>query len=462
MIKVMLFKEILGTINSLRFMLTLILTVTVFTASAFLFIKKYDQRIVDFQELELKRNENLQDNARHLNKLARNDQSLIRKPKITELIASGDEKNLPNSVQFDAFSIDDYANMNRMNYKLNSFLDMDWIFIVGLIFSFLALVLTFDRISGEKESGTLRLQCANSISRLKIISAKYLSYMIILGLVLLIGLVMNLIIVSITLKIVSSPGFILQLLITFVLFMIYLSLFLLIGLFISSQVQKSATSLALSLLLWTLIVILIPAGGSMIAPKIKKIPSSYEHNQLRRAAQTEIWDNAPKGAGGYWGTPEYPYMKERCELINTLDANRDEYRYIRFNDLLSQVKTAQNLTRLSPYSLLNYTGVAIAGTGLNAFVDFYERVRIYRLTFRDFIEQKDKEDKESYHYINSWHPEGFSSKPVEIQQIPKFNEPGYSIGVAMGQAKLDIILLILFNLIGFVLAFGAFVRYDVR
>ena len=93
-----------------------------------------------------------------------------------------------------------YDNIDRLNYKINPYSDLDWVFIVGLILSFAALVMTFDSISGEKERGTLRLQCSYSLSRLRLIVAKYLSSLILMAIALLCGIIVNLIIVTIGLN----------------------------------------------------------------------------------------------------------------------------------------------------------------------------------------------------------------------------------------------------------------------
>jgi len=463
MIRILIIKEIQRGIISLRFMLTMVLTLLVFIASATLFIKKYEQRQLDYQEQMLKNSANLKENAQKLNQLARSDQYLIRPPGLTELLAAGAEKHLPDRIEFNAFWFGGYENIDRLNYKLNPFIDLDWVFIVGLVLSFAALVLTFDRISGERESGTLRLQCSYSVSRLKMMIAKYLACLSLLFFALLIGLTVNLTIVSIGLKTSIIAMHSLQILISLFIFLIYLSFFVLVGLFISSQVKKSATSLAISLLIWTVAVIFLPGGGSMLGQKIQKIPSSYEYNRIRRAAWDDIWKNAPvPQARGYWNGRDFPYLAERVELVNRLDASNDKYRELRFRELQSQVQMARNLTRLSPYTLLRYAIESIVSTGLDAFVRFYEQGKLYRTIFKQFIEQKDEQDPDSYHQICSWHPEAYSDKPVPFEDIPKFTEPRQSLGPVIQRATLDLTLLFGFNLLGAILAFGAFIRYDVR
>lgn len=463
MMKILILKEIQQGIISLRYMLTLVLTIIIFATSAVLYIKKYEDRRMDYEEQMLENRDNLEERAQNLNQLAGNNQYVIRPPRLAELFAAGGEKHLPDRIEFSSFWYAGYENIDRLNYKLNPFTDMDWVFIVGLVLSFTALVLTFDRISGEREFGTLRLQCSNSVSRFKMIMAKYLASLILMAFALFIGMIVNLIIISIGLNASLISHYITQIFISVMLFLFYLSIFLLLGLFISSLVRKSSSSLAISLLIWTTIIIFVPAGSSMLGQKLCKIPSSYEYNQKRDAAWNEIWSNAPvPQARGYWNGRDFPYLADRVKLVNRLYESNDKFHAERFRELLSQVHMARNLTLLSPYSLLSYAMESISETGLDAFVRFYEHGKLYRTIFREFIIQKDSQDPDSYHQICSWHPEAYSDKPVSVEDIPSFAEPRFPPGEALWRIKINLLLLTFFNLLGAILAFGAFMRYDVR
>jgi hypothetical protein len=130
--------------------------------------------------------------------------------------------------------------------------------------------------------------------------------------------------------------------------------------------------------------------------------------------------------------------------------------------LLSEVRTAQNLTRISPYASLRYLGESIAGSGVDALVRFYEHGKLFRTIFWQFVIDKDAVDSDSYHHICAWHPEAYSDKPVAYEEIPEFTAPAQSISEAVGRSGIDILLLSAFNLLAAVLCFVAFVKYDVR
>jgi ABC-type transport system involved in multi-copper enzyme maturation permease subunit len=462
MIKTLIIKEIQRGIISLRFLLALILIFAVFIAGAMLFTANHKERMADYNAQKLANENAVREAAQHLNTLGGFGQSLIRQPALAELLCSGQEKHLPDRIRFTAFYYASYDNLDRLNYKLNPTRSMDWTFIIGLVLSFAALVLSFDRISGEKQDGTLRLQCSNPVSRLHIMVSKYLANLFLLAIALTGGMLINLILVSILLKTVAVIHpllFILSLIFS----LIYLSLFLLIGLFISSRVEKSASSLAISLLVWTIIVIFIPGGGSMLGQKMKKIPSSYEHSQKSRDAWNEIWMNVKEpNARGYWNGRDFPYLKERVQLVNDVTESDNKFRDIRVKDLLSQVMLARNLTRISPYSVFRHIMEANTNTGLNAFVRFYEKGKLHRALFRQFIVDKDSGDPDSYHQICAWHAEAYSDKPVDYEEIPQFEPPKQTLGGILSEARIDMLILLAMNLVAGILAFGSFARYDVR
>lgn len=145
-----------------------------------------------------KTNENLSDLRKPLGRLsglAFHEQQVYRKPKLLSLCVDGYEKSFPNYVRFDVFNINLPEVKGSSNFTLGHFSDVNWVFIISLILSFIAFVSTFDSICGEKQAGTLRLMLAEAIPRHKILLGKYLGIMLTLGIPLLIGLLVSLIIV---------------------------------------------------------------------------------------------------------------------------------------------------------------------------------------------------------------------------------------------------------------------------
>jgi ABC-type transport system involved in multi-copper enzyme maturation permease subunit len=79
-------------------------------------------------------------------------------------------------VVFSAWNVFSFENKSgSTNPFLQTFEELNWSFIAAMIISFVALLFTFDAVSGEKESKTLALALSNSISRGTLLLGKYLS-----------------------------------------------------------------------------------------------------------------------------------------------------------------------------------------------------------------------------------------------------------------------------------------------
>jgi ABC-type transport system involved in multi-copper enzyme maturation permease subunit len=156
-------KDILENLLSLRFMLSLILIISLFAAGSFIFVGKYRQQSQHYWK---KTNKNLSALGEHLdrlNDLAFFEQQIFRKPKLLALCVEGYEKSFPNYVKFNIFTIGLPEVKGSTNFILPHFSDVNWVFIISLVLSFVAFVFTFDSICGEKEAGTLRMMLANTI-----------------------------------------------------------------------------------------------------------------------------------------------------------------------------------------------------------------------------------------------------------------------------------------------------------
>jgi len=188
-------KEILQNLLSLRFIFSLLLIVSLFACSGFVFVAGHRAQSDNYWK---KTNDNLsgfRDQADQLYKLAFHNHEIWRKPKSLTFCVGGQEKSLPNCFGTDVFGAV-WRVKGRHNFLLREFGDLDWVFIISLPLSFLALFLTYDSICGEREAGTLRLILSRPIPRSKILLGKYAGAMITIGMPLFVGLFVNLIIVS--------------------------------------------------------------------------------------------------------------------------------------------------------------------------------------------------------------------------------------------------------------------------
>jgi ABC-type transport system involved in multi-copper enzyme maturation permease subunit len=473
MTQIIIFKEILENLLSLRFVLSLVLVICLFAASGFVFVGKFAEQSADYWA---ETNKNLSDLREEcsdaLYRAAFYQQEIYRKPKSLTLCAEGFEKSLPNRFRSNAFASDLPQVKGRGNFALPHFSDIDWVFIISTVLSFVALVLTYDSMSGEKEAGTLRLMLANTIPRYKVLLGKYFGAMLTLAIPLIAGLLVSLIIVISSEHVAIDAATWSKILVIALVSLLYLSIFVFLGMFVSSRSAHSPNCMVLLLVVWVVLVILLPGGGRLFAEVSSQSPTQVELERRLDEVGNEIWNNADKfGKNARSMSPDpndpgnNPPARARLKTASTNAANqvRDDHH----NRLLAQALTGRNLTCISPVAIYARASEVIAGTGIKRCANIYQQVREYQAALKEYVRSKDLEDPASLHLVNpelstarSWRT--ISHNPVDFDNVPKFQERDFALGQSLKLAIWDIGLLALFNLVFFAASFVSFLRYDVR
>ena len=467
-------KEILENLLSLRFMLSLVLIICLFAASGVVFTGEYSQQLQDYWNKTNKNLSALSEQTNRLYEVAFYQQEVYRKPNPLTLCAEGFEKSLPNSFKFNVFTADLPALKGQGNFTVSHFNDIDWAFIISMILSFVALVFTYDRICGEKQAGTLRLILAGSIPRHKILLGKYFGTIITLGIPLVIGLLVNLIIVVSSKDIAIDGGMWLKIFVIFLLSLLYLSIFVLLGMFISSRTDRSVNCMVILLMVWVGLVILIPGVGRIISDASYKMPTAAELEKRLEESDDQISQNAKDGKYGpnaqnHSDNPKASWVNPpaRARYDNAEQDARNRVTEEHHNKMLAQAFAGRNFTCISPTVIYQRASEAIAGTGINHCVNLYRQIRQYQVNLKEYIRSKDSEDPDSLHLLSPntnsvrmW--KTISHKPVDFDTVPKFQEKDLALGESLQLAIWDIGLLVMFNMVFFAAAFVSFLRYDVR
>jgi len=472
MIRQIAYKEVLENILSLRFALSVLLTTCLFAACGYVFVNAHREQSKDYWK---RTNENLsalREQSNQLYKVAFYKQGIYCRPQPLGLCAEGFEQSLPNFFGVNAFTADLPQTQGQANFALPHFSNLDWVLIISLILSFVAMVFTYDGICGEKEAGTLRLVLANTIPRHKVLLGKYLGTMITLAIPVIVGMLVSLIIVISSKDITIDAAGWSKILTIVLLSFLYLSVFVLLGLFVSSRTAHSANSMVILLLAWVGLVILLPSFGRIISDVSSKSLTRADIERRLDEVSRQIWENHEKfgkNAGHMSSNPNDPGNNPpaRARLVTAVTEATNQVRNDHHNRLLAQTLGGRNFTCLSPTVIYQRASEAISGTGISHCVNLYQQVKPYQTDLNEYIRGKDAEDPDSLHLI--FDEEGcaqrwktISHKPVDFDTVPKFQERDLAIGQTLKLAVWDIGLLALFNLAFFAAAFLSFSRYDVR
>ena len=482
-------REILDNLTRFRFALTLGLVMILMVMNAVIFVSsQYPRRIAEYSEDTNQAVESLKKKSSNLGELAvKGPGYLYKSPSPLTFIAMGEDANLPKRVEGTSsggygigmttpdfrFNYSWSANWwlqypqetSRKNDSLPNFTELDWAFIIGLVMSFMAILFTYDAISGERETGTLSLLMSNSVSRATVLLSKFIGAFLSITVPLIIGILLNLLIVNASDLVSLDAGEWGRVGIIVVISSLYLSIFLWLGLFISSQFANSSSSLLILLLIWIVFVVLIPNTMGVFASGFQQVSSRSEFSRITKAKEDEIDTRHKEGDKLYrTGSPSdkspkievlrmwADYLNEHADAKSSIN---DEH----LNKQFAQVAFTQQITRLSPAAIYKYAVESLAGTGFTRHKRFVQQARRYRKQFIDFIKSEDSTDNESYHVY--FVKEGLSQKPVAFNSIPKFSEQ-LTVSITLGGAVLDLMLLVSLALLLFMAAVLAFLRSDVK
>ena len=340
------------------------------------------------------------------------------------------------------------------------YIKIDWGFVTAVLLSFMGILFTFDAISGEQERGTLRLMLSNSISRNAVICGKFLGAFFTIAMPFLIGAIVSISIIYLSEAVLFNGSHWVRLGLIICVALIYTSIFIFLGILVSSRVRESSTSLAILLLIWTVWVVLLPNALGSLGNRLHARPSAREFMVQARDSREDLQIR-------YFARIKEPPRRETpatiatalgAEYINKDAELRDRLHAGYLSAELRQIQTARSLTRISPAAIVQYAFEGLAGTGLPRHLDFISQTRQYARQFRQFLIDTDRADPESPHAIGI--PEGTSQKPVNFDAVPKF-EDQHHFSADFNAAIMDLLLLILFLLVLFVSTFLSFLHTEI-
>ena len=468
-------REIYDNLNSLRFALTTVLLLALMVTNAVKHLREHPKRVQRYQDAVTESLNHLTDRADDsLYTLAQyGPGNFYKKPSSLHFCANGGEPILPDTIKVEeppVFATDSennvllegvwslsYPDANLQNKNVGPDVSqVDWAFIIGYVLSLIAVLFTFDAFSGEHERGTLRLMLANSIPRHSILIGKFLGALLSISIPFILAVLVNLLLISTANTVHLTTEAWGRLGIICFLALLYTSLFLALGLLISTRVQRSAVSLMILLLTWVTFVVFMPSTFASIASSFSPAMSFDEFWQQRNPIREDLWDKYDEWL---WSSKLDDRTLRAKSDFYTENAEREERRHEeRLKYRTTQVHRARAITSISPATLLQHLIEAFAGTGFERHLQFAGNVQRYAHQLREFVADTDQGDPESLHIIGV--REGMSQKPVSPEAVPKF-EDTLSLSKDFNTRTTELLLLTLFVIVLLSGAYLAFVRVEV-
>ena len=469
-------RELYDNLQSLRFALTTGLLLALMLTNAVVHLREHPKRVQTYREGVAEHQKRLAANAEDsLFTLAQQGPGfLYKKPSALHFCAEGGETFLSRSAEggyhrwgsstLESFWILAYPSVTPNLRNVNPIVTkVDWSFIIGYVLSLVALLFSFDAISGERERGTLRLMLSNSVPRHVVLFGKFVGALISIAIPFSFAVLMNLLVISTSSRVHLGPDAWFRLGIIFCIALLYICLFLALGLLVSARVQRSAVSLVSLLLAWVLLVVFLPSPFASIVGGFSPPMSSDEFRERADTLSDDLEIEYFKRLDDYYSRPaDARRPSEEIEIGSELvvgDAERHErFHRQHLMQQIDQVKLARATTRISPVTVVYHLLELYAGTGFERHLQFLENVQEYIRQFRVFITDADNADPESLHIFGV--REGMSQKPVNPVAVPTF-EDTLSISRDFNTAAIDLLLLVLCMIVLLSAALLAFIRVEV-
>jgi ABC-type transport system involved in multi-copper enzyme maturation permease subunit len=473
MVRLVVLKEIHDNFLNARFLAACAVSLVLVVSSIAVLTRSHEEQVRDYRS-RVQEQDDFIDRYGHLNRIGWMAVQ-HREPPHLQVLASG---------------IDPEAGQE--NFISNPlpvlFSRLDFVSIVTVILSLVAVIFSYNSISGEREAGLLRQMLASGVSRGTLFSGKFAGGLISLIIPVTVSVIAGMLVLAL------EPGVQLRG-VDFAVFgvllaasWLYLSAVYGIGLLFSSRSATSGQALLKSLFAWVVVVLVIPNISPFLSAALAPIPSATRvHQEIFQLEDTErdillsrrtreMTDakyadlrellslsqkdiQAKLKADPALNTRFTLFVQDREELNRTVNREQQVKAEKIGQDFQQRSVQQENLARAftsaSPFSNFVFIATDLAETGLEADAHWGRQASDYGATLRAFAEaryKKEMADNPAYSF-NDY---------LDLRERPRFQ---YAPASLMQRVEPDLVqwlILLIVNVIVFVIGYASFQHYDVR
>jgi len=465
-------KELAANLVSFRFILIFLLCCTLILVSAFTMRGKYSERLEEYSAAVTIHKQELEkaEGGQGLNQAAISGYKLDKRPAPLSVIVEGMEGAAGKFSTINILSTPTLEGGSGSDPMFAYFGTLDIMYIVRVVLSLVAILLTYDAISGEREQGTLKLALSNSVPRASILLAKCIGGYITLLLPFLIPLLIGLLILTTSDSINFNGEDWSRLGLTLLVSLLYIGVFLMLGLLVSSRSNRSTTALMMLLFLWVVIVLAVPKISMIVASKLRDVPSAQEVQAKKDAVRTQVMAEGTEKTQAYFrehgsemGTDEGrarvmdEVSKIQEEMFTGIAKEMGKLQAEYEEKKISQFLLAAKISRISPASVYTYASTTLARTGFDRQVRFLEAARTYQVGFVQYFNELLAKMMKA-----SNNPEKIQEMRFDLSTLPALNFKEATLAESWNAAAVDLLILFLLFVCLFMIAFFGFVRSDIR
>ncbi len=468
-------KEIHNSVVSFRFVVVFALLLVVVPVTVLILTNDYVKKVDEFSFRRAGMEDYLRNYA-HFNRLGG-----VVEPSQPPLPALALVRGISSDVNMEDFDDDPLPVMFPL---------LDLVFIVAILLSLAALIFSYDAVSGEKEDGTLKLMLANDLPRHKILLGKVIGGTATLLIPFLVSLILGFIVVLVNPRVSWSGADWGALGLILLGSAVYVALFQVLGVFISSRHQSSSASIMTSLCVWVLLVLVVPNLSPYLASLLAPAPSrikvnreisrltDVERDTLGRRLRAERMSALLK---------QYPVLAESMsEAESKARAEKDPaYRaaieaqtkavqavWDEANKIQgakaeaietelklkekAQTRLARSVSMVSPLADFTYWATELTSTGLQNRESFEAQTVAWYRVYRDYSRAKVAALQKKDPAVDWW------NTAVDVSDMPRFEYKEETLAARFKSALGPLAVLLVLSIAVFGAAYLSFIRTDPR
>jgi ABC-type transport system involved in multi-copper enzyme maturation permease subunit len=507
-------KEFLEKILDFRVIISFIIGISLMIISIMVSIEDYKGKKSAYDDAIT----SAQNEIKEIKIYSQYEPRIIHPPSVLSIFCKGIDINTPLVVKINLDQVPRYEGSESVN---NPFMEMyeslDIITVLKILFSLLVILLTYDLLSGEKENGTLRLIMSNSISRIQLLFGKLIGILMIIAMVTIITFLLGILLIQLIFNVPLSSHDYFKLFLIFLMTLVFLSFFSILGAFTSIKFKHSSTSLIILLIIWFVVTITFPNLNIYLASEFSKIPNPDDikpaleetkepffaelkkiNNEYEtiRADKSKICNGSVISIDNmkyitYVSDADYDFlilMKKQIEPFRKLiECSNNEwqiYKNLYLDKLDEQLRFKRILDIISPASLFTHSASVIAGTDIDNYEIIYEMARQYRNKYIEYLHGKGIFSNNSQLYFSQIKNEDIDpvktierfagyrqGKPyprldklpsLDLSDAPVFN---FQVSIIFNEVKNiigDLIIQLIYCLLFLSLIIRSIHKYDVR
>ena len=464
-------KEIMHHILSARFVALLVMCLLLVPLTLSTNYQNYRQNLVNYQEsVKLANIEETTVNPKMPLEPEIEVSKLFLKPTPLSVFAIGLGDALPNYLGMTRNGIIQGAPAlvsDSLSYLLGH---LDYLFLVGTVFSLLALLFTFDAVAGEREAGTLRITLANSLPRDLFLWSKLIGGYLVFIVPFLVSFLFGLLVLVWQGFPLGEPEIFPRVLSLTLVSLLYIAVFFAIGTVISTYLDNSKTALIVAFTVWVFAVLITPRVGFLAAKFIAPTQTSQsvylEKTALRENFNTELEERKKEIHQEFWKDRPQSSFEEQIagglEMDKQVQPLEEEFRQ-KFKDSADKIdrrykqgkaqqeEVGETLSRITPTSSLIYVATNLTQTGKTKRNNYFQAGdRYYDALDEDLFSKV--VDHISMRTMTS-------EDTVQITQPPRLETA--TLGETFRQSAVDVLLLCFFAVALTTVAFLKFFRSDI-